>query len=318
MNINWTKQETRFIGLAHHKPDIAMAQIEYAGRLAWKSERREGDTAESFVKRIAGYGHTSVLEHSNIVIEFPSSAMFVERYFTSKYLHVQSRTNGLYTSVSGNLRAWMDSYPNIHEFRVLLHELYPTLFPVDATDPPLYRSAFGCRAVPINEQEGEEQLLMFHIITDRGITHEIVRHRTLQFTQESTRYVNYGKKGFQFIVPSEAFDDAPGGLLYAKLLEKAANQAIENYNDALRLGFKPQIARDVLTNFLKTEIIVSGRPSAFRHFYALRSPSGAHPRIREIALTMADSLIDLGHLRKDKNCLFSTTQETTDGGSQEA
>lgn len=135
----------------------------------------------------------------------------------------------------------------------------------------------------------------FKIIADRGISHEIVRHRSLSFTQESTRYVNYGNKGGVFIFPEHLEED---GFDQDKLVkdiplevwmewreyESACEAAYNAYCRILyRYQRKPQIVRDLLPNLLKTELYVSGRWSAWKHFIELRDSPAAHPRIQKIA-----------------------------------
>jgi len=122
----------------------------------------------------------------------------------------------------------------------------------------------------------------FRIITDRGITHEIVRHRIASYAQESTRYCNYSKDKFgnecSFIEPPELDDKQIGQWLHAcKTAEKC-------YFDMLWLECSPQIARSVLPNSLKTEIIMTANLREFRHFITLRGARAAHPQIRPIAL----------------------------------
>lgn len=114
-------------------------------------------------------------------------------------------------------------------------------------------------------------------ICDRGVTHEIVRHRLAAYSQESTRYCNYGKLGIKFIVPVDFdLDEADMALL----------EHIEaHYNKCLADGRKPQQARYFLPNGLKTEIIMTANLREWKHFFKLRSSAvskAAHPQMIEV------------------------------------
>lgn len=121
----------------------------------------------------------------------------------------------------------------------------------------------------------EHETVSVHIICDRGVTHELVRHRIGSYCQESTRYVNY-KEGLTVIAPD--LTPKQHRIWYEAML--ASEQA---YKDLLEDGVKPEIARGVLPNSLKTEIIVTFNIREWRHFFKLRCAKTAHPQMREIA-----------------------------------
>ena len=120
-------------------------------------------------------------------------------------------------------------------------------------------------------------------ICDRGITHEIVRHRLASYSQESTRYCNYstGKFGGEITVIEPLFF-APGSRLYERWKE-ACSDAEDAYFDLLEMGATPQEARSVLPNSLKTEIVMTANVREWRHFFKLRCSNAAHPQMREVA-----------------------------------
>ena len=121
---------------------------------------------------------------------------------------------------------------------------------------------------------------------DRGITHEIVRHRLFSFAQESTRYCNYSKGKFgeeiAVIRPSTLED---GSEAY-EAWKKGCEAAEKCYFEMLAAGETPQIARDVLPTSLKTELNVGGNYREWRHFFKLRCAEDAHPQIRELAVAL--------------------------------
>jgi len=122
-------------------------------------------------------------------------------------------------------------------------------------------------------------------VVDRGVSHEIVRHRHFSFAQESTRYVNYNKKGMEFIQPKPV--DVPE--MY-RLWKDMIYYAEIYYNKMIELGVKPEMARTILPNSLKTEIIVTGNMRQWRHFLKLRTHNTAHPQIREVAVPLLEEL----------------------------
>lgn len=121
--------------------------------------------------------------------------------------------------------------------------------------------------------------LTFRIVTDRGITHELVRHRIASFAQESTRYCNYGGKDMAFIKPCDLEINTAEGRLWVNAMAAAEL----TYNRMLDLNCPPQLARSVLTNSLKTEIVAKFNVRSFRNFLFLRTDVKAHPDMRVIA-----------------------------------
>ena len=145
----------------------------------------------------------------------------------------------------------------------------------------------------------EHSSLSVKFICSRGVSHEIVRHRLFSFAQESTRYCNYSKGKFggecTFIVPpdqdwsvntdeyEDEYDESETDS--AKIVWYASLKIIEDdYMCLLKEGWKPEQARDVLPNALKTEIVVTGNYREWRHFFKLRTDAAAHPHIRALAM----------------------------------
>lgn len=135
---------------------------------------------------------------------------------------------------------------------------------------------------------------------DRGVSHEIVRHRLASYSQESTRYCNYGQDKFgneiTVIAPCYLKVDSPAYLIW-----KTACESCElAYLALLDQGCTPQEARSVLPNSLKTELVMTANIREWRHFLKLRCSKAAHPQIREVAIGLRNQLIDLlPHLFED-------------------
>lgn len=131
--------------------------------------------------------------------------------------------------------------------------------------------------------------LTVKIICDRGVSHEIVRHRIASYCQESTRYCNYANGRFNnecaFVVPAN-FKDSPAYDAWKEAMEIAEAK----YKELLELGCTPQMARSVLPNSLKTELVMTANIREWRHFLKLRTSEAAHPDMRVVALAIADCL----------------------------
>lgn len=148
--------------------------------------------------------------------------------------------------------------------------------------------------------EFHEKRITVHFVCDRGVSHEFVRHRVMSFAQESTRYCNYSKDKFgnelTFIQPCWLDDERLKlyGPYHTVIRDKSLesifiaslNNAEKDYIDLIDLGWKPQEARAVLPNSLKTELVVTGFTSDWNHFFDLRArgTTGApHPQAKELA-----------------------------------
>lgn len=123
--------------------------------------------------------------------------------------------------------------------------------------------------------------------TDRGISHEVVRHRLASYAQVSTRYVNYSNKEMGFVEPL--------GLNPAQreLWMKSCIDSEVSYHLMRDAGCAPQVARDALTTSLATEIVMKTNFREWRHFIALRGAPAAHPKIRVLAKMAYDILVEL-------------------------
>ena len=152
-------------------------------------------------------------------------------------------------------------------------------------------------------KRGHEAMIEHNSITvrftcDRGISHEIVRHRLASFGQESTRYCNYTKdkfgseinvidiqEGIKLDTKMKKLDAKTINLILIEW-ELAMASSERHYNNMIELGATPQIARSVLSTSLKTEIVVSMDLREWRHFFKLRIPVTAHPQMRELTIPL--------------------------------
>ena len=139
----------------------------------------------------------------------------------------------------------------------------------------------------------EHASITVKFVVDRGVSHELVRHRLASYCQESTRYCNYSKDDFgseiTFIIP-EYLDYKSEGWNIWKDAMKACEDA---YFKLLNFGLSPQEARAVLPNSLKTEVIMTANIREWRTFFKLRTASAAHPQMREVTRPLLDELKEL-------------------------
>jgi thymidylate synthase (FAD) len=134
----------------------------------------------------------------------------------------------------------------------------------------------------------EHSSITVKFVCDRGVSHEIVRHRLASYCQESTRYCNYSnnKFGKEITVIKPCFWDINGAMYGC--WEVACRQAEKAYFELLENGATPQEARSVLPNSLKTEVIMTANVREWRHFLKLRTSEAAHPQMREVAQMLLD------------------------------
>ena len=303
-------------------------KIEKCGRVCYKSEDKiTEDSAEKFVANIIKRGHEAVLEHAsfifqvsyNVYEDLREKVMFVEnRYPVKMYLRFTDSDGYV---VSGNVRAWRDFFrfsgvpPYMNDFV----ESNPILFPEFKSDSPfnLEGGEWSIRQISTNEIVSTYQRLVHEdvsvkFICDRGVTHEIIRHRPASFCQESTRYCNYSKDGFGgeiTVIKPMNFDC--GDFPY-RIWKRSCENAETAYFDLLNEGCTPQEARDVLPNSLKTELIMTAPLMEWCHFFNLRMSPAAHPQMQEVASYAYDAMnsflwdshrINLGTCEDAKNAM---------------
>lgn len=172
-------------------------------------------------------------------------------------------------------------------------------------------------------KSGHEAMIEFYDVTvkfvcDRGVSHELVRHRVASYAQESTRYCNYSKDKFgnelTFIIPcwlteleEGPYAERDGFWIHPATMEtrkgyigdasdkfvRSLCESEELYLDLIKLNWSPQEARSVLPNALKTEINVKMNLREWRHFFSLRCAPAAHPQMRELTIPLLEKMHSL-------------------------
>lgn len=268
--------------------DDIYKQIEIAGRTCYKSEDKITPTsAKEFVDRMIKSGHGAMLEHGTVYLRIPIQDSNAEKYKRNHYSAVNivsvDRVNG---------RAFITT-----NYRVLVENNW------------LEDLKYICEPTEFHEKR-----ISVRWTCDRGVSHEFVRHRVFSFAQESTRYCNYSKDKFgnelTFIIPTW-LSIPEGNYTYCdgdwidvnkqviQLSEDEVNiHSFLNtldcseyqYTMLMNAGWKPQQARAVLPNALKTELVMTGFESDWKHFFELRCDAAAHPDARKLALELYNKL----------------------------
>jgi len=132
----------------------------------------------------------------------------------------------------------------------------------------------------------EHGAITVRFVIDRGVSHELVRHRLASFSQESTRYCNYTKGKFDseitVIKPCFWSDDS----FEFSVWKTSCENAEKDYFKLMDAGAKAQEARSVLPNSLKTEVVMTANPREWGHVFNLRCAPAAHPQMREVMIPL--------------------------------
>lgn len=186
------------------------------------------------------------------------------------------------------------SYRNTRHFQIMPEEDF-----CDDLYNELYDSPKNLREQEIMKHKTHTVLF----VCDRGVSHELVRHRPCSFAQESTRYCNYSKDKFggdiTFILPF-FFDTGHDDSRVYEAWKTSCEVAERKYFELLGYGSTPQEARSVLPNSLKTEIIMTCNETEWQHIVNLRAKgtTGApHPQMKEIMQPWYEELIELSEGR---------------------
>lgn len=280
--------------------DTVYRQIEIAGRTCYKSEDKiTPDSAAKFVERMVKSGHGAMLEHGTVYL-------FLTMFSRQQYFKYCSNPYSVANSTGEAEKGTWNGFVTTN-YRVLVENGW------------LDDLEYIC-----NPSKEHERRITVRFVCDRGVSHEFVRHRVFSFAQESTRYCNYSKDKFgnevTYILPNWMDEIQLGTHNSTKILiqadgfqEFSANnnqeiceiafmstlaQAEINYNTLIRLGWKPQQARAILPNSLKTELVMTGFVSQWTEFFRLRCASNAHPQAQELAIPLREEFVKRGYINE--------------------
>lgn len=301
-------------GFERIKEKDPIKKIEQVARVCYKSEDKicEG-SAEKMVRSLVRSRHYAMLEHGSIIMEasiegYTDLKRLVDKIKEEYGVEVMLRfTDVCYSGrflISGNMRMWLELIDFVNEndelmldvgvYNILKREEYKPIFD-NYTDMQV-RDAGAFMVVQVEDLTHNEKLvhedLTIKWICDRGVSHEIVRHRKASFAQESTRYCNYGKSGeVAFILPCFLGSDRD---TMRGIWEHSCSESEIAYHTMIALGAKPQEARDVLGTSVKTEVVMTANLNEWIHFFNLRAigTTGApHPQMLEIAVPAMEQVV---------------------------
>ena len=278
-------------------PEDVLRHIEACGRVCYRSEDRITDgSAEKFVRMIIKRGHEAVLEHARITLTMENGG---ERAYTW-FVRDEMRSAGLcdYLTgthygrlVTGNIRAWRAFLAFAQKLELAMPETYACMVAAYQSlfedlrleMPPAMQTKIH---MPEPMTRSEREMHGWHtlrFVCDRGVSHEIVRHRPASYCQESTRYCNYSEDRFGGeIACVEPYFFSPGTRAY-DIWRGNCETAEQAYFALMDEGATAQEARGVLPTDLKTEIVMTADNPEWLHFLKLRTGEKAHPKMRLLA-----------------------------------
>lgn len=294
-----------------------LKKIELVGRTCYKSTDKITDTsAPKFVEGLVKRGHEAMLEHASFAFILPYGEwrglqkiiQILECHDFKCFLRFTNDERGI---VSGNVRAWRDFMKACCEqtehlplYLKKFIERNPILFPEYQHGIRfLGDSLVQMIPVTVNDLKTENEFLTHcdvtvRFVVDRGISHEIVRHRPASFAQESTRYCNYAKDKFggqiTFIIPEFFQYCSPEWTIWKENMIRSE----ADYLKLIELGVTPEKARGVLGTSLKTELIMTAPCGEWKHFFKLRacnSTGKAHPQMLEVTQPLLDDFKNIIH-----------------------
>lgn len=287
--------------------------IESIARTCYKSEDKiTEDSHKRLISNLYKNKHWAMLEHFIFIYEVDANTNFYSSFLeilnSEKYISVTMQKIDNYDRyiISFNARSILDmlnKYKNHNNIKLDIIKLVEkVVFDYDCDE--LFGNRFKKVDYPCFKKIDDITILTtieqwihgwhsIKFICDRGVSHEIVRHRDASFAQESTRYCNYSKDKFDneimVIEPLMFNSKAELGSVERQKYNfwKEGIEASENaYFYLLDMGATPQEARAVLPNSLKTELIMTARNYEWKHFFELRCDEAAHPQMRELAIPL--------------------------------
>lgn len=278
-------------------------QIEFCGRTCYKSEDKiKSGSAKGFVERMINSKHTAMLEQGTVYLKIPYNWWYrlthpglCRKYFKNPYTRVQ---------IMGELVNELPVLGDSVSSRITPYLAITTNYRVMVENGWLDDLKYLCEPT-----EYHEKRYTFKFTTDRGVSHELVRHRVFSFAQESTRYCNYGKEKFGntlvFIIPSWSVSIRPDILVYSpfEITSKEAEfmqacfDSEKRYLSMLKSEATAQEARQVLPNAIKTEVCMTGFASDWRFFFDLRyygETGRPHPDMELLASKAKEEFIKVG------------------------
>ena len=268
--------------------------IERAGRICYRSEDKiTEDSAQPFVERMVKNGHGAMLEHGTVYLQIHWDDAIREEF------------DHIYCDYASN------PYSKIIR-KVQEDDLCPTLYVTTNYRVLVENDWLNDLKYLCEPTEFHEKRACVHFIADIGVLREFFRHRTMSMAQESTRFCSYNKDKFNselvFIRPFWLNEDDTSYYLFIDALKQAELSYMNLIKGEARIihqrsskeqevftekfdSWAAQQARAVLPLCTKSEAVMTGFVSDWRHFFELRCPANAHPQARELAIPLSEEFV---------------------------
>lgn len=313
-----------FSGLGTYAENL----IEFAGRACYRSTDRMGNAPDFIAARLRE-GHTDILEHGWLTLrgEIHDELAFLQN---TAYLVADRCDDGAWL-ISGNFRAWLQSFRTERDVMLEAATAAPTIFtpgekpflldapgttpveprhasrniegidhPINAKvallalhDPPLLRKLDGEKAAERADLHRSATFLVDGV--SRACSHQFVRHRLGSFSQESQRYVDLVKGGWRPVIPPAILDSEEA----AQTVKQTWEQIEQAYIKLRLLGIRKEDARFLLPNATETRFVVTMSMAGWKHFLSLRDDKAAQWEIRAVAATIRQVLHEAGLIEAD-------------------
>ncbi|MDF2841662.1 MAG: thyX [Herbinix sp.] len=322
------------ISIQPEDPKGVLQHIEKVARVCYKSEgniTEDGESAKKLCTNLISRGHEAMIEHSSYILRMSDTFYKIctnyitnfEEHGYNLFLRRTSDGNSRHI-VSGNVRAWRDFMRAAINITGSIPPWLSVFFTNDVDKVNLFGDLPFVHSGPQDDACCEKEVYIIgkndletlvekrvhydisvKFIVDRGVSHELVRHRVASFGQESTRYCNYSNDKFgSSITVIDLFggiklDAAMGKLTLSQVAsilaewEAAMEDAEKHYLKMMELGATAQISRSVLPNSTKTEITFTSNIGEWQQFFSLRLPATAHPQMREVTSGLHKNFVEL-------------------------
>lgn len=306
-----------------------LKKIESIARVCYKSEDKiTGDSYRKMVGALVKSQHLAMLEHGSVILTVDNGTYEIvqvmlsdikERCGEMSMLRCTSLKYSQRNIISGNMRAWLEFFDLCCRYEIgVLSNIFSKLSAmryvpifdgikamIEDTPDLFYENEDGwAYELFYDDLTYKERLVHYDLtvkfIVDRGVSHEIVRHRVASFAQESTRYCNYGSKAGEITVIEPCYLKVDGvDLTVDNWSERygawvsACEEAEKSYLRMLEDGATPQEARAVLPTSLKTEVVMTANLREWRHFFKLRAVGTTgkpHPQMVEVTIPLLKEL----------------------------
>lgn len=287
--------------------DDPIDRIAFIAHNCYRVPPKEHPSNLEFLSRIVGQGHLAMVEHAVFHALLSAEALEDLRAFSSPFVRIDVYGDKVLCSYSA--RVCIEHAGDADEASRRAVSALVAALPDEVRQliPSGYDPASPYPVEVISEERVKElssplrdrhSWVSYQLVTDRGVTHELVRHRVCSFAQESTRYCNYtsSRHGGAISIVEPLDYREPGR---KEIYDEVFSRAGRSYAALLKAGARPQEARAVLPTALKATIVVSCYLDEWHHIFDLRLAKAAHPECRRVLLLVLEDMVRRGTVAAD-------------------